>query len=63
MWTTSQLAEATGLTPQHITRLIRKGKIKAERIPVAWIIPDEEAERFIAERQKGDESESQEAAD
>jgi hypothetical protein len=35
MWTSSQLAEATGLTPQHITRRIRKGKIKAERIPVA----------------------------
>ena len=57
------MAEATGLTPQHITRLIRKGKIEAERIPSAWIILDEEAERFIAERQKGDESESQEAAD
>lgn len=63
MWTSSQLAEKTGLTRQHITRLIRQGKIEAERLTMGYVIQDEEAERFIAERQKGDESEAQEAAD
>jgi excisionase family DNA binding protein len=60
MWTSSQLAEKTGLTRQHITRLIRQGKIEAERLTMGYVIQDEEAERFIAERT---EPESQEAAD
>jgi hypothetical protein len=62
MWTSAQLAEATGLTPQHITRLIRQGKIEAERLTLGYVIQDEEAQRFIEERKAKKSPDSEEAA-
>ena len=61
MWTSSQLAEATGLTPQHITRLIRQEKIEAERLTLGYVIQDEEAQRFIEEREAEKSPDSEEA--
>ena len=52
LWTTAQLAEATGLTVRHIGRLAKSGKIQAQNVGNRWLIDDEEAQRFIAERKK-----------
>jgi hypothetical protein len=63
MWTSSQLAEATGLTSQHITRLIRQGEIEAEKLSLGYVIQDEEAQRFIEVRKAKESQKSQEVAE
>lgn len=50
--TTSQLARESGLTDRHIRRLCTDGVIRAERIGRDWLIPDDEAERFLRGRQR-----------
>ncbi len=49
LWTTEKLSEATGLTQRHIQRLCKSGNLKCEFIGV-WIVDEEDAQRFIAER-------------
>lgn len=48
-WTTQQLAEAANLTDRHVRFLIKHDQIKAERFGRAWMIEDEEAQRFLKE--------------
>lgn len=50
VWTVTQLAEETGLTKRYINHLILNNQIQAERLTSGWIVSDEEAERFVAER-------------
>jgi len=59
-WTTAQLANATGLTQRYIRRLVKQGQIKGEKIARDWIVPDEEADRFIKQRQAEQKEQSQE---
>jgi len=71
VWTASQLAKESGLTRQHITRLLRKGKemkaknpqlqsganwIIGEQTSAGWIVPDEEAQLFIQSRSEESEA-------
>lgn len=59
VWTVTNLADKTGLTKRHINRLILDGKIKAERLTSGWIVNDEEAEKFIKEREEERKSASE----
>lgn len=52
VWTVSEIAEATGLTQRHVSRLVRTGVIKGEHKSVGWLIDDEEAKRFVQERKE-----------
>ena len=48
LYTIYQLSERTGKSKQWITRLIKKGRIKAQRVGNGWILFDiEEAEKVI----------------
>ena len=49
-WTTATLSEVTGLTQRHIARLCKSGAIKAQSVGNMWLIDDEDAKRFVAER-------------
>jgi len=52
VWTASRLSQEAGLTRQHITRLLRTGKIKGEKLTSGWIINDEDAKKFLDEKKK-----------
>ena len=49
-WTTGQLAKAAGVTERYIRRIVREQKIKAERFGRAWMIADDEAQRYLQQR-------------
>ncbi len=48
-WTTDKLAEKSGYTKRHITRLLNAGKIVGEKIGRDWLVDDEEAEKWLKE--------------
>lgn len=52
-WTTSEIAEKTGLTARHISRLCKHGTIKADKKGHDYWIDDEEARRFIEAHKQG----------
>jgi hypothetical protein len=56
VWTVSLLAKEAGLTVQHIARLLRSGEIKGKKLTSGWIVYDEEANRFLQERQEKEAS-------
>ncbi len=49
-WSTKQLAEAAGVTDAYIRRLLIDGRLDGYKLGREWLIPEEEAQRFIAER-------------
>lgn len=51
-WTTKEIAEKVGLTPQHVRLLIRQGKIRAQKKGHDWWVDEEEARRFIESYKK-----------
>lgn len=51
-WNTDQLAEASGLDVSYIRRLLRDGDIKGSKVSRDWIIPNNEALRWLDERKK-----------
>ena len=36
--TVREAAKLSGYNPEHITRLIREGKIKARKISIVWVV-------------------------
>jgi len=50
-WTTRKIADKTGLTHRHVSRLVQRGTIKGELVGHTYLIPQEEAERFIQARE------------
>jgi len=50
--TTRQLAERAGVTQAYIRQLCIRVVIKAEKPGRDWLIPDDEAERWLKERQE-----------
>ena len=63
LWSTSKLAEASGLTQRHVSRLVSKGEIEGQKVGHDWIISDEEAHRFLKERGILEESEEEESSE
>ncbi len=63
MQTTRQIAETLGVSQATINRMVRTGRLKAQRVAGANIVSDKDAEEFIASYspydtlrvQKGDE--------
>jgi len=49
-YTTRQLAEAAGVTMSRIRQLCISGELRCEKFGHVWLIPDDEAERFLADR-------------
>lgn len=52
MVTPKQLAQRAGVTQQYITQLCREGKLGATKPGRDWFIPDDEAERWLSEREE-----------
>jgi len=50
LWTTKQLADAAGVDPSYVRRLIEQGVIKANKLANTWFIQDPEARRWLDER-------------
>ena len=51
--TPSELAERANTTTRYVQQLCRQGRIKATKPGGRdWLIPDEEAERWLRERRK-----------
>lgn len=48
-----QAAEATGYTPEHLSRLARTGKVRAVRVGRDWLIDQEDVLRWRAEARPG----------
>lgn len=60
LWTTAKLAKVTGLTPRHIARLVKGGSLKGQKVGHDWIIADEDAQEFIAQRKQLTEAKPEE---
>lgn len=50
--TTSQAAERSGLTNQHLARLLRTGKLEGFQLSREWVIYTDSLERFLASPRK-----------
>jgi len=48
--TSSEAAKALGFSPDHVRKLIRQGKIKAERIGRNWIIEKKSLDKIHRQR-------------
>jgi hypothetical protein len=49
------LVRASGLWPQEVTRMIKDGRLRAQKFGKAWAIRQEDAERLIQAQGKKDE--------
>lgn len=50
--TTSQAAERSGLTNQHLARLLRTGKLEGFQLAREWVIYTDSLEKFLATPRK-----------
>lgn len=50
MWTTPELAEAAGVDPSTIRRLLAKGALRGKKLGRDWLIEPEEARRYLQQR-------------
>lgn len=53
MITTRELAERAGVSQEYIRRLCAQGMLKAFKPGRDWFIHEEEADKFLRGRQKG----------
>ena len=51
-----ELSRLSGAHPATIYQALQRGKLKAEKFLGRWLIPQDEAERFIQERKQRLES-------
>ena len=49
---TRELAKKAGVSQEYIRRLCAEGLIKADKPGRDWLIPNDEAERWLREREK-----------
>lgn len=50
--TTSQAAKRSGLTNQHLARLLRTGKLEGFQLTREWVIYTDSLENFLAQPRK-----------
>lgn len=55
-WTTEQLATAADVSSAYLRRLLKAGKLRGSKVAKTWFIPDEEAERWLAQRSQTKDS-------
>lgn len=48
--TSERAGELLGYTPQHVTRLVRTGTLRGEKLGRDWVISRESVARFLAQR-------------
>lgn len=51
VWSTQEIASAVGVDESNIRRALIDGRLAGFKVGRAWLVTDEEAKRFIAERQ------------
>lgn len=51
LWTVQELANEAHFTMRRIRQLLQEGKISGFKAGRDWLVSDEEARRFLAERQ------------
>ena len=50
LWSTSELAEAVGVSRERVRQLVVSGEIDGHKVGRTWVIPEAEARRWLAER-------------
>jgi excisionase family DNA binding protein len=50
LYSTSELAEAAGVSRERVRQLVAGGEIEAYKVGKTWVIPEEEARRWLRER-------------
>jgi hypothetical protein len=50
VWTTTKLAKAASVDPSAIRHLLLSGSLQGEKLGRDWLITDEEAQRYLAQR-------------
>ncbi len=50
-WTTKDLAEAAKVSPEFVRQEIWAGNIEGQKVGRDWVILEEEAQRWLTERQ------------
>lgn len=58
-FTASSLAKAADVSPSYIASLCRDGRISARKFGPAWLIPYDEGEAWLAERQAKQEAQEE----
>lgn len=54
--TTRELAEKAGVSQEYVRRLCAQGVLNATKPGRDWLIPDDEAERWLRERGRSQQS-------
>jgi len=47
-----EAAELYGFNPQYLSRLAKKGRLRAEKIGNSWVTTQQDVENYIRSRQK-----------
>jgi excisionase family DNA binding protein len=50
LYSTSELADAAGVSRERVRQLVASGEIHGYKVGKTWVIPEEEARRWLAER-------------
>ena len=53
-WTVTELAGLTGISKSYISRMAKRGKLKARKRGQTWLIKDADAQTWLATRRKRD---------
>jgi excisionase family DNA binding protein len=49
--TVNEAAKLSGYNPEHVTRLIREGKVKARKFSIVWMVSRESLLAYMAKAQ------------
>jgi len=49
--TVQEAAKLSGYNPEHVTRLIREGKVKARKFSIVWMVSRESLLAYMAKAQ------------
>jgi len=49
--TVNEAAKLSGYNPEHVTRLIREGKVKARKFSIVWMVSRESLLAYMAKVQ------------
>lgn len=50
LFSTSELAEAAGVSRERVRQLVAAGEIEGYKVGQTWVIPEDEARRWLRDR-------------
>lgn len=51
VWTVTELAQEAGVSTSAVRQLLRAGSLKGQKQGAVWLVPDDEAKRWLNKKQ------------